>query len=211
MEPTDDTRNARLSKLIDQSRAELDQLEAQIASCSSSCFPSSSFSSLKQLLRELEKEEEEEEKEERKVEKREKKTRGKTQKPKNRNPWRKTLNKAVSHIRQFCVTNNITLPICSRQRLLNTAKKLGVSLLKNTNLTLNNKCITEQKSGKSISLLRTLVALSFPTHKLFRFILKSSNKRFSPAEKRILKEVFQSSTLTFRDVVSEKIRAIIRD
>ena len=63
MEPTDDTRNARLSKLIDQSRAELDQLEAQIASCSSSCFPSSSFSSLKQLLRELEKEEEEEEKE----------------------------------------------------------------------------------------------------------------------------------------------------
>ena len=60
MEPTDDTRNARLSKLIDQSRAELDQLEAQIASCSSSCFPSSSFSSLKQLLRELEKEEEEE-------------------------------------------------------------------------------------------------------------------------------------------------------
>ena len=59
MEPTDDTRNARLSKLIDQSRAELDQLEAQIASCSSSCFPSSSFSSLKQLLRELEKEEEE--------------------------------------------------------------------------------------------------------------------------------------------------------
>tara|TARA_B100000530_G_scaffold325871_2_gene264061 strand:- start:276 stop:722 length:447 start_codon:yes stop_codon:yes gene_type:complete len=61
MEPTDDTRNARLSKLIDQSRAELDQLEAQIASCSSSCFPSSSFSSLKQLLRELEKEEEEEE------------------------------------------------------------------------------------------------------------------------------------------------------
>ena len=55
MEPTDDTRNARLSKLIDQSRAELDQLEAQIASCSSSCFPSSSFSSLKQLLRELEK------------------------------------------------------------------------------------------------------------------------------------------------------------
>ena len=63
MEPTDDTRNAHLSKLIDQSRAELDQLEAQIASCSSSCFPSSSFSSLKQLLRELEKEEEEEEKE----------------------------------------------------------------------------------------------------------------------------------------------------
>ena len=63
MEPTDDTRNARLSKLIDQSRAELDQLEVQIASCSSSCFPSSSFSSLKQLLRELEKEEEEEEKE----------------------------------------------------------------------------------------------------------------------------------------------------
>ena len=63
MEPTDDTRNARLSKLIDQSRAELDQLEAQIASCSSSCFLSSSFSSLKQLLRELEKEEEEEEKE----------------------------------------------------------------------------------------------------------------------------------------------------
>ena len=61
MEPTDDTRNARLSKLIDQSRAELDQLEAQIASCSSSCFPSSSFSSLKQLLRELEKEEEEKE------------------------------------------------------------------------------------------------------------------------------------------------------
>ena len=60
MEPTDDTRNARLSKLIDQSRAELDELEAQIASCSSSCFPSSSFSSLKQLLRELEKEEEEE-------------------------------------------------------------------------------------------------------------------------------------------------------
>ena len=60
MEPTDDTRNAHLSKLIDQSRAELDQLEAQIASCSSSCFPSSSFSSLKQLLRELEKEEEEE-------------------------------------------------------------------------------------------------------------------------------------------------------
>jgi len=63
MEPTDDTRNAHLSKLIDQSRAELDELEAQIASCSSSCFPSSSFSSLKQLLRELEKEEEEEEKE----------------------------------------------------------------------------------------------------------------------------------------------------
>ena len=63
MEPTDDTRNAHLTKLIDQSRAELDQLEAQIASCSSSCFPSSSFSSLKQLLRELEKEEEEEEKE----------------------------------------------------------------------------------------------------------------------------------------------------
>lgn len=61
MEPTDDTRNAHLSKLIDQSRAELDELEAQIASCSSSCFPSSSFSSLKQLLRELEKEEEEEE------------------------------------------------------------------------------------------------------------------------------------------------------
>ena len=60
MEPTDDTRNAHLSKLIDQSRAELDELEAQIASCSSSCFPSSSFSSLKQLLRELEKEEEEE-------------------------------------------------------------------------------------------------------------------------------------------------------
>ena len=60
MEPTDDTRNARVSKLIDQSRAELDELEAQIASCSSSCFPSSSFSSLKQLLRELEKEEEEE-------------------------------------------------------------------------------------------------------------------------------------------------------
>ena len=57
MEPTDDTRNAHLSKLIDQSRAELDELEAQIASCSSSCFPSSSFSSLKQLLRELEKEE----------------------------------------------------------------------------------------------------------------------------------------------------------
>ena len=62
MEPTDDTRNAHLSKLIDQSRAELDELEAQIASCSSSCFPSSSFSSLKQLLRELEKEEEEKEK-----------------------------------------------------------------------------------------------------------------------------------------------------
>lgn len=60
MEPTGDTRNAHLSKLIDQSRAELDELEAQIASCSSSCFPSSSFSSLKQLLRELEKEEEEE-------------------------------------------------------------------------------------------------------------------------------------------------------
>ena len=59
MEPTDDTRNAHLSKLIDQSRAELDELEAQIASCSSSCFPSSSFSSLKQLLRELEKEEDE--------------------------------------------------------------------------------------------------------------------------------------------------------
>ena len=64
MEPTDDTRNARVSKLIDQSRAELDELEAQIASCSSSCFPSSSFSSLKQLLRELEKEEEEEEEKE---------------------------------------------------------------------------------------------------------------------------------------------------
>ena len=60
MEPTDDTRNAHLSKLIDQSRAELDELEAQIASCSSSCFPSSSFPSLKQVLRELEKEEEEE-------------------------------------------------------------------------------------------------------------------------------------------------------
>ena len=68
MEPTDDTRNARLSKLIDQSRAELDQLEAQIASCSSSCFPSSSFSSLKQLLRELEKEEEEEEEKEIEIE-----------------------------------------------------------------------------------------------------------------------------------------------
>ena len=68
MEPTDDTRNARLSKLIDQSRAELDQLEAQIASCSSSCFPSSSFSSLKQLLRELEKEEEEEEEKEKGIE-----------------------------------------------------------------------------------------------------------------------------------------------
>ena len=68
MEPTDDTRNARLSKLIDQSRAELDQLEAQIASCSSSCFPSSSFSSLKQLLRELEKEEEEEEEKEKEIE-----------------------------------------------------------------------------------------------------------------------------------------------
>ena len=56
MEPTDDTRNARLSKRS-INRAELDQLEGRLHRVSSCFFLI--FLSLKQLLRELEKEEEE--------------------------------------------------------------------------------------------------------------------------------------------------------
>jgi len=60
---TTDTQNALLSKLIAQSRAELDDIEAHItASSPTASMPS--FSILKRLVRELEHDEEEKDKEE---------------------------------------------------------------------------------------------------------------------------------------------------
>jgi hypothetical protein len=60
---TTDTKNALLSKLIAQSRAELDDIEAHItASSPTASMPS--FSILKRLVRELEHDEEEKDKEE---------------------------------------------------------------------------------------------------------------------------------------------------
>ena len=106
---------------------------------------------------------------------------------------------AKKHKQKLYVTaENIALAL-SQKNILNLAQDY-IKVLNNISTT-----------HYSIGVDKALVALSLPTHLIFRFILDTYKKQFTDNEKSALKSIFHSIRLKLKDIPSAKIKAICRN
>ena len=101
------------------------------------------------------------------------------------------------------------LPVRSQHRLHTLANKLDKAIPNSKKYRLASGSVKCKKSGKKMPVPKILVSLALSTQPLFKYILLTSNRKFSAVEKTFLKDFFTANRLKIRDVPSAKIRAIL--